>query len=88
MVAHGFELADGGASRFLGVEPGEVVPAGIAVAGGGRGDVPDRNQQCTLHGDVCPQGPRRGAIRRYLAARWVFRVCEIDIAAVPSAPCA
>ncbi len=47
MVAHGFELADGVASRFLGVEPGEVVPAGMAVAGGGRGDVPDRNQQCT-----------------------------------------
>ena len=31
MVAHGFELTDCVASRFLWVEAGEVVAAGIAV---------------------------------------------------------
>ncbi|GAQ41500.1 hypothetical protein MPS_5690 [Mycobacterium pseudoshottsii JCM 15466] len=43
VVAHGFELANSVVSRFLGVEPGEVVPSGIVVAGVGGGDVPDRD---------------------------------------------
>src|SRR3981189_3195263 len=33
------------------------------------------------------RGPRRGAIRRYLGGREVSGVWEIDIAAVPRAPC-
>ena len=32
MIPHGFKLADGVVSRFLRVESGEVVPAGIVVA--------------------------------------------------------
>ncbi len=44
VVAHGFELADGIVSGFLGVEAGEVVTAGIVVGGVGRGDVPDRDE--------------------------------------------
>ena len=44
VVAHGFELSDGVVSRFLGVEPGEVVAAGVLVGSVGRGDVPDRGQ--------------------------------------------
>ena len=69
MVAHGFELADGVVSRFLRVEAGEVVAAGIVVLGVGRGDVPDRDEQCALHGDVGFERATAGAIRRYLAAR-------------------
>jgi hypothetical protein len=84
VVAHGFELADGVVSRFLRVELGEVVPTGIVVDAVGRGDVPDRDEQCAT---LALRGPRRVAIRRYLAAREVSRVWEIDIAAVPRAPC-
>jgi hypothetical protein len=39
VVAHGFELANSVVSRFLRVEPGEVVAAGIVIGGAGRGDV-------------------------------------------------
>ena len=52
MVAHGFELANSVVSRFLRVEPGEVVAAGIVVGGVSRGDVPDRDEQCALNRDV------------------------------------
>ena len=69
MVSHGFELADGIVARFLRVEAGEVVAAGIVVSGVGRGDVPDRHQQRALHGDVGFERATAVAIRRYLAAR-------------------
>ena len=49
MVAHGFELANSVVSRFLRVELGEVVAAGIVVGGVGRGDVRDRDEQCALN---------------------------------------
>ena len=49
VVAHGFELTDCVTSRFLWVEAGEVVAAGIAVRGVGGGDVPDRDKQANLH---------------------------------------
>ena len=52
MVAHGFELVDGVVACFLRVESGVVVPARIAVGGVGCGDVPDRDEQCPLYGDV------------------------------------
>lgn len=56
VVAHGFELANSVVAGFLGVEAGEVVPAGVVVGGVGRGDVPDRDEQCALNGDVGFQG--------------------------------
>jgi hypothetical protein len=48
-------LANGVVSRFVPVEPGEVVPTGIVVWGVGRGDVPDCDEQCALNGDVGSQ---------------------------------
>ena len=41
--------------RFLRVEAGEVVTAGVVVGGVGGGDVPDRDEQCALYGDVGAQ---------------------------------
>lgn len=61
MVAHGFELADGVVSGFLGVEAGEVVAAGVVVGGVGGGDVPNRHQEGALYGDVGPQGSAAGS---------------------------
>lgn len=55
VVAHGFELSDGVGSCSRRVESREVVAAGIAVGGVGGGDVPDRDQQCALYGDVGAQ---------------------------------
>ena len=52
VVAHGFELVDGVVAGFLWVEAGVIVPAGVAVGGVGCGDVPDRDEQCALYGDV------------------------------------
>lgn len=60
MVAHGLELANCLAACFLWVESGEVVATGIVVGGVGGGDVPDRDEQCPLDGDVGAQRTSTG----------------------------
>ena len=73
VVAHGFELTDGVAARFLPVEAGEVVTTEVVVGGVGGGDVKRpgnpggvsllRRQAVVLQpGDVTLEGSREGAV--------------------------
>jgi len=72
-VAHGFELTDGVAARFLRVEEGEVVTTEVVVGGVGGGDVKrpgnpggvsllHRQAVVLQPGDVNLEGSREGAV--------------------------
>ena len=69
MVAHGFELPDGFGACFFGVEPGEVVRSGVEVGGIGGGMFQIAMSMARWTATFALSGPRRLAIRRYLAAR-------------------